>query len=205
MQKSESIGKLAEALSKAQKNMDKAVKDAENPFFHHKYADLASIWKACKDHLADNGLAVVQTNDIIGTNETALEGVVVETTLLHSSGEWISGRLAIKPTKNDPQGIGSAITYARRYALAAMVGVCPEDDDGEGTVERKKTSAGKTSKKKGAGKTTNFKFLSVMGDQKKRVGEEAYYKVLGAAGYEKADGITNREEQRKVFAELTAL
>jgi hypothetical protein len=205
MQKSESIGKLAEALSKAQKNMGKAVKDAENPFFHHKYADLASVWKACKDHLTDNGLAVVQTNDIIGTNETALDSVVVETTLLHSSGEWISGRLAIKPTKNDPQGIGSAITYARRYALAAMVGVCPEDDDGEGTVERKKTSAGKTSKKKATGKTTNFEFLSVMGDQKKRVGEEAYYKVLGAAGYEKADGIMNREDQKKVFAELIAL
>ena len=138
MLKSETIGELAKALVKAQHAMDKAKKGSINPFFKSKYADLASVWEACKDHLADNGLSIVQTNDIIGNNETALEGVVVETTLRHTSGEWISGRLAMKPTKADPQGIGSAITYARRYALAAMVGVCPEDDDAEGAVDRTK-------------------------------------------------------------------
>jgi hypothetical protein len=99
--------------------------DSENPFFHSKYADLSSVWEACRELLTKNGLAVVQTMG----GETH-ESVTVITTLAHISGQWIRGGLTMKPTKQDPQGIGSAITYARRYALASIVGVCPEDDDG---------------------------------------------------------------------------
>ncbi len=140
MQKSETIGELAKALSKAQASMGGATKDKNNPFFKHKYADLSSVWQACKDELTKNGLSVVQTNEVPENGE----GVIVETTLLHISGEWITGRLLMKPTKADPQGIGLAITYARRYALAAMVGVCPEDDDandasGKGDKKKKET------------------------------------------------------------------
>lgn len=121
---SETIGKLAEALSKAQAKIKGATKDTANPFFKSKYADLASVWDACRDALTANGLSIVQTmGDGVG-------GVTVITTLAHSSGEWIRGSLTLKPVKEDPQGVGSAITYARRYALAAMVGVAPEDDDG---------------------------------------------------------------------------
>lgn len=117
------IGKLAEALNKAQGQIKGAVKDNTNPFFKQSYADLSSVWDACREGLNKNGLAVTQT--MAGTAEVT----EVVTTLMHTSGQWINGKLAIKPVKVDPQAVGSAITYARRYALAAIVGVCPSDDD----------------------------------------------------------------------------
>ena len=123
MTQSETIGALAAALSKAQGQITGALKDSENPFFKSKYADLASVWDACRASLSTNGLAVIQTTD------GGLEGVTIITTLSHSSGEWIKGSLTVRPVKNDPQGLGSAVTYARRYALAAMVGVAQIDDD----------------------------------------------------------------------------
>ena len=122
---SDSINELAAALAKAQGAMKGAAKDADNPFFKSKYADLASVWDACREALSANSLAVVQTMD-----SDSADTVTIVTTLMHSSGQWVSGRLTMHPVKPDPQGIGSAITYARRYALAAMVGVAPEDDDG---------------------------------------------------------------------------
>jgi len=132
MNKSESITELSKALVEAQKVMEGAKTDGVNPFFKSKYADLASVWEACRKPLTDNGLSVAQICDTV-------EGLsVIETTLLHSSGEWISGRYLLTPVKPDPQSVGSAITYARRYALAAMVGICPEDDDAESTMDRKK-------------------------------------------------------------------
>lgn len=118
-----SIANLAQALSAAQGEITGAKKDSENPFFKSSYADLAACWEACRAPLAKHGLAVIQT-----TCEAA-EGVRVVTTLAHKSGEWIRGTLQMKPVKNDPQGIGSCITYARRYALAAIVGLAQVDDD----------------------------------------------------------------------------
>lgn len=132
-QQSVDIGKLAEALAKAQGDIQGAVKDSTNPHFRSKYADLASVWDACREQLSKNGLSVIQTMD---DEERPGDLVTVVTTLAHSSGQWIRGRLAMKPVKSDPQGIGSAITYARRYALAAMVGVAPEDDDGNAASAR---------------------------------------------------------------------
>lgn len=126
MQKSESIAALAGALAKAQAVMQGAKKDSENPFFKSKYADLGSVWDACRDALTKNELAVIQTTEAENENGS----IPVETLLAHSSGEWISGVLLVRPVKDDPQGMGSALTYARRYALSAMVGVAPEDDDG---------------------------------------------------------------------------
>ena len=123
METSTEIGQLAEALSKAQAKITGALKDSANPFFKSKYADLASVWDACREQLSANGLAVIQTTDVDP------EGVLVITTLAHSSGEWIRGRLRMVPTKSDPQGVGSCLTYARRYALAAIVGVAQVDDD----------------------------------------------------------------------------
>lgn len=127
---SEQINELAAALAKAQGAIKGAAKDTANPFFKSKYADLASVWDACRTQLTANGLSVIQTMD------DSQGGVTVVTTLAHSSGQWIRGRLTMKPVKDDPQGIGSAITYARRYALAAMVGVAPEDDDGNAASGR---------------------------------------------------------------------
>lgn len=125
MQHSEQLNELAAALAKAQGAMGGALKDSANPFFKSKYADLESVWSACRKSLAENGLSVVQ--GVSGT-ET---GVTVTTTLLHSSGQWMRDTLPLQPKDMGPQGIGSAITYGRRYALAAMVGVYQTDDDAE--------------------------------------------------------------------------
>lgn len=127
MNQSESIAELSAALAKAQGAMMGATKDSSNPFFKSKYADLASVWDACRKPLSDNGLSVVQTTEFIPENPDL---VCIETILCHSSGQWIKGRLAGKPVKNDPQGVGSCITYFRRYSLQSMVGIAPEDDDG---------------------------------------------------------------------------
>jgi len=126
MQKSTSIQELAKALSAVQKELKPAIKDADNPFFKSKYADLNSVWDSCRQPLAANGLSVVQGNSV------GLDGtVIVETMLLHSSGEWIQSELALPLAKHDPQGVGSAVTYGRRYGLAAMVGIVADvDDDG---------------------------------------------------------------------------
>lgn len=126
MNKSESVAGLAAALAKAQGQMKGAIKDSANPFFKSKYADLASVVEAIRAAFSANGLSYIQTVEPSEKDE-----VRVETTLLHSSGEWIScGVLSLPVSKVDAQGYGSALTYARRYSLSAAVGVAPEDDDG---------------------------------------------------------------------------
>jgi hypothetical protein len=130
VEQSNEIDKLAGALAKAQGKMVGALKDSNNPFFKSKYADLAACWDACRTQLSDNGLSVVQLTD---TDE---QGVVVVTTLAHESGQWMRGKLRMMPKDATPQGIGSAITYARRYALAAIVGLAQVDDDGNAASGR---------------------------------------------------------------------
>ena len=127
---SETIGALATALSKAQADITGALKDSSNPFFKSKYADLASCWDACRKQLAANGLAVIQTTDVTDS------GVVLVTTLAHSSGEWMRGVLPIVAKDSGPQAQGSGVTYARRYALAAIVGLAQIDDDAEAAQAR---------------------------------------------------------------------
>jgi hypothetical protein len=124
MEQSESINELAVALVKAQAVIEGAKKDSANPFFKSKYADLESVWGVCRPPLTENGLAVVQTTE---PNE---HGITLVTTLVHTSGQWMRGKLSMRPVKDDPQGLGSCLTYARRYALAALVGVVQVDDDG---------------------------------------------------------------------------
>ena len=124
MNRSDSIKELATALCKAQAEMAGAKKDANNPAFNSKYADLASVWDAARPSLTKNGLSVAQFTVPTEANE-----VQVETILMHSSGEWVSGVIAIPVSKDNAHGYGSALTYARRYALAAAVGIAPEDDD----------------------------------------------------------------------------
>ena len=131
MMQSYMIDCLAKALAKAQGEMRGAVKDSSNPHFKSAYADLASVWEACRAALSSNGLAVTQT-----TKASDGTTVTLVTTLLHESGQWLRGELTMRPMKPDAQGVGSCITYQRRYALAALVGVAPEDDDGEGASGR---------------------------------------------------------------------
>jgi hypothetical protein len=129
---SPTVGKLGADLAKAQAEMEGAAKDATNPHFRSKYADLASIRDACRP-LAKFGIAFLQPTRAEGPH------VTVTTLLLHSSGEWISADLTLTAGQNTPQAVGSAITYGRRYGLAAMVGIAPEDDDGEAAEPRNAT------------------------------------------------------------------
>ena len=124
MMQSVEIKNIAGALCKAQKIMANAEKDAKNPHFKSTYASLAAVRDACNGPLTENGLSVVQTLEPMGDS-----AVAVRTTLLHTSGEWISSLLPLFLQKQDMQGMGSAITYARRYALAGIVGIAQEDDD----------------------------------------------------------------------------
>ena len=124
MNKSESIKELAAALHSAQGDMSGAKKSAANPFFKSKYADLNSVVDAVRQPFHDNGLSYSQS-------PVFKDGFVgVQTILMHTSGEWIESELLLPMTKQDPQAAGSAITYARRYALQAIAGIPSEDDDG---------------------------------------------------------------------------
>lgn len=124
VQRSESIAKLAMALAKAQAQITFAAKDATNPHFKSKYADLAAVWEACRKPLSGNGLSVVQLPSTDGLK------VTLTTVLMHESGEWISQDLTMTASANTPQAIGSCITYARRYALSSVAGIAQDDDDG---------------------------------------------------------------------------
>ena len=123
MERSETIGKLSEALAKAQGEMKPASFDAQNPHFRSKYATLASIMEACRAALSQNQIAVVQGTSVIE------DRVIVTTMLVHASGEFVSDQLSMNIIKDSPQAIGSAITYARRYSLASLVGVVSDQDD----------------------------------------------------------------------------
>lgn len=151
MKTSETITALAAALAKAQALVKGALKDAQNPHFKSKYADLASIWEACREALTSNGLSVVQGGAEV-TPAVAGGSVVIHTRLIHSSGQWIESCLSAPMQQANAQGVGSTVTYLRRYALAAMVGVAPDDDDGEASVGRgiqtKVTATGKTVREK---------------------------------------------------------
>ena len=130
MKSSESINELASALCAAQSQMGGAVKDSANPFFKSSYADLTSVIKAIKQPFADNGLSYTQ---FPVSNEN---GVGVSTRLMHISGQWLEMEYTLPTVKKDPQASGSAITYARRYALQSIAGIPTADDDAESAMLR---------------------------------------------------------------------
>ena len=124
VQHSPTLAALFTALSKAQGQIRPAIKDATNPHLRSKYADLASIWDACRDTLSAHGLSVSQWP------VEAESGYMALTTVLgHESGEYMSSTYRMRLAKDDPQGSGSALTYMKRYALAAVLGIVGEDDD----------------------------------------------------------------------------
>ena len=147
MEHSEQIDKLAKALNKVQATELFALKDKTNPFFKSKYADLTSVWDAIRQPLVENGLSIVQTFDVD-------QDPIIVTTLLHESGQWLRGSLKVPMVKNDPQAMGSAITYGRRYSISSIIGVCPTDDlDAEPAMVRT------------GGKTIDGRQLSVLIDK----------------------------------------
>lgn len=132
---------LAKAFVAAQKAMEAIKKAATNPHFQSKYADLAHVVEGVVPALNEAGVGVMQ----FPTYDGALVGVT--TTLLHESGSSVTATLHLRPTKAGPQGCGSAITYARRYALLAITGCAPEDDDGNAASQRPAPAAQRTEPK----------------------------------------------------------
>ena len=133
---SENITDLAKALLNVQRTVQPATKDAENPFTKSWYASLNSVMDACRDALIENGIWLCQYP--VPVEQPNAIGLV--TKLTHAeSGQWQSSLAVVPLPKADPQGMGSAMTYARRYALTAMLGMVTEDDDGEGAKNGKKS------------------------------------------------------------------
>lgn len=131
MQKSDSIAALAAALAEAQGEMENASKNSTNPHFKSKYADLAEVLNTVRPVLSKHGLSVTQF-------PSYGEGLVhVETIIAHKSGEWMSEKCSAPAQKQDPQGVGSAISYLRRYSLAAVCGIAQEDDDANAATKLK--------------------------------------------------------------------
>lgn len=122
---SETLGNVAAALIAAQAEFAPALKDATNPHFNSKFVSLQGVLTAVASALRANGIALVQQTDRDDDGTT-----VLVTSLIHTSGEWLSAVYPVRPIKSDPQAEGSALTYARRYSLMALVGIAPEDDDG---------------------------------------------------------------------------
>ncbi len=125
---SQSLELLATSLALAQGELGDATKSSTNPAFKSKYADLAEVLQTIRPTLAKHGLSFVQGTGYDPTTKHA----TVTTRLMHKSGEFIEDQLTVKVGKDDAQGLGSAITYGRRYALAAMIGIAQDDDDGNG-------------------------------------------------------------------------
>ena len=132
MQTSEHINELAAALAKAQGSIQSAEKSGSNKHLGSRYATLTSMWAACREHLSANGIAVVQAPSS-GDDGS----VCVTTRIVHSSGQWMESVMCCRPAKFDAQSMGSVTTYLKKYMLAAMVGVAPDDDDdGEAAMGR---------------------------------------------------------------------
>lgn len=138
MKHSEALDKLLPALHKAQGAFEHAKKESNNPHFKSKYADLATVLDTVKPALQENGLTVTHQRHV---DEHLNE--YITTTLWHTSGQYVSSTSLLNPTKKDPQGFGSAITYARRYDLSALVGLASDDDDGNAASQEvpKKSAA----------------------------------------------------------------
>lgn len=161
MNSSNELKNLAAALNKAQAEIRGAVKDSANPFFKSRYADLESVMDSCREQLSKYGLSYVQAGAVTHEGHPLLV-----TRLMHVSGEWIEGGLPLYCSKpNDPQALGSAITYNRRYGLAAMLGIPQIDDDAESAMDRgAKTDQLKTKLQAAAGPTNQPKKQAAPGD-----------------------------------------
>jgi len=129
---SEQIDQIVPALIKAKGEFKAAVKDSTNPHFKSKYVALDGVIDAVGSAFQNNDIFCAQQTDVVDGR------IVLYTRFLHVSGQWIGGAYPVHPVKNDPQGEGSALTYARRYALMALAGIAPEDDDGNAATEAAK-------------------------------------------------------------------
>jgi hypothetical protein len=155
-QQSPTIGEIAKALSQAQGEIESALKTSDNPHFRSKFADLAEVWSACKAQLSKVQICVVQIPQVEDGK------LYLETMLVHASGEYFKGRMPLLNDKGNMQGLGSAITYARRYMLAAMVGVTQEDDDGN--MASNVQNEAQKAPRQNPGQTTQQQTKPIVGD-----------------------------------------
>jgi hypothetical protein len=173
MNRSEQIDQIAAALAAAQEEIEAAPRDGRGNYGH--YATLASVREACRGPLARNGIAVVQAPV---QSQPGWVGVV--TTLLHQSGQWLSCELHLPiGEKAGPQQAGSAITYARRYSLAAMVGVAPDDDDGQEAQKAQEAAPAQARRADDASRA-----------------RRAYYRALADAGWAAGPGDDELDRKR---------
>jgi len=176
---------IASALVKAQKAFGPALKTATNPHFKSRYADLAACVEAVIGGLNDNGIALIQRNYLDDA------GVTVETVFVHESGEMLEcGKLHVPAAKHDPQGYGSALTYARRYSLMAACGIAPEDDDG---------NAGSKPAPKATEATINMLLDDIAESNTHNQLKEAFFKAIKTVGnnQEARDRITKAKDLQK--------
>ena len=185
MKHSESLKSIAGAIRKAQGAIEGALKEAANPFFKKNYADLESCWDAIKKPLQDNGLAIVQTMGFIPG-----AGTTLITTLIHESGEYITGEQPVCAKADDPQALGSAVTYARRYGLSAIIGLVQIDDDGESAKGRSEGSGSSKSANKAnvISVAQRNRLFAIAGNVK--IPDEEVKKILSAHGFESSKDIT---------------
>lgn len=182
---------IAAAFVKAKRAFGPALKDKTNPAFRSKYADLGACIDAVEEPLLTNGIAFVQETFEDST------GVTVETVFLHESGESMRcGKLHVPAAKQDPQGYGSALTYARRYSLMAACGIAPEDDDGNAAVRAKEVSRTESLMRPiNDERETILKLAASASIVKWKKGDQ-----LGA--YEEVSGITEPEEKMRLWQYL---
>jgi len=176
---------IASALVKAQKAFGPALKTSTNPHFKSRYADLAACVEAVIGGLNDNGIALIQRNSLDDA------GVTVETVFVHESGEMLEcGKLHVPAAKHDPQGYGSALTYARRYSLMAACGIAPEDDDG---------NAGSKPAPKVTDATINALLDDIAESNTHDQLKESFFKAIKTVGEDQKarDQITKAKDARK--------
>jgi ERF superfamily len=184
MRTSESIKEISKALSLAQEKLQHAIKDTNNTFYKSSYADLASCLDACKAHLSSNNLSVSQGPGLVG------EQWVLTTKLMHVSGEWIESQHPILSSKQDAQGFGSGLTYARRYALCAIIGLAQADDDGNEAskahnVGTQKQNLKKPEKNYAPANQQEIKYLFDMASSRKITNDQVKSFMIGLYGVDK--------------------
>jgi hypothetical protein len=181
MKHSESLKNISPAIAKAQAAIHGVVANQKNPFFNSMYADMDACWKAVKGPLLSEGIALVQTMGFIPG-----AGPTVITTLLHESGEYISGEQPVCAKSDDPQALGAAITYARRYGLSAIISLVEVDDDAEksmGRDEGKKESSNDDVPKFPGPKLVNGEAPMCPSCQKKMMLSKYPDKITGQIGW----------------------
>lgn len=180
---SDTFGELCKALAAASLEFAEIEKGTENPYFKSWYADLATLIKATRSPLGKHGLCVVQAS------QTGKNAVTLTTMLLHSSGEWLANELELPVNKQDAQGNGSAITYARRYAYQSLLNIAgEEDDDGNAAVGKPQQDRKSTSTESGPGRINPVQVRAFWGACKtgnKDVETAEFY--LGSLGCENID------------------